>query len=510
MQMELQMSLAIVYSRASVGIEAPLITVEVHLANGLPCFNLVGLPEASVRESRDRVRSALVNSGFEFPAKRITVNLAPADLPKEGGRFDLAIAIGIIAASGQLKAQQLSNTEFVGELALSGEIRAIKGALPFAYACHKAERQMILPAYNAQEASLIKGAEIIPCRQLLEVFHHLSGQQCLPFFSEKIQCFSAKYNDDLQDVVGQGPAKRALEIAAAGGHNILFTGPPGSGKTMLASRLITILPEMADEEALATATIHSVLGKPVDPGNWKQRPFRHPHHTSSAVALVGGGSIPRPGEISLAHNGVLFLDELPEFDRKVLEVLREPLESGSVSISRAARQEQFPAKFQLVAAMNPSPTGSLDDGRSTIVQILRYLQRLSGPFLDRIDLQVDVPKLTMGEFSPLIKARGESSQQIKQRVNYARKIQLQRGGKTNSELTSKEVDLYCHLQLTDHQFLQGAVEKLGLSVRSYHRILKVSRSIADLQQKTNIDRSHLAEALQYRAFDRLFARLTQN
>ncbi|WP_158972702.1 YifB family Mg chelatase-like AAA ATPase [Paraglaciecola sp. L3A3] len=504
------MSLAIVYSRASVGIDAPLITVEVHLANGLPCFNLVGLPEASVREAKDRVRSALINSGFEFPAKRITVNLAPADLPKEGGRFDLAIAIGIIAATLQLPKEQLNNIELAGELALSGEIRPVKGALPFTYACTQAKRTAILPFENAAEASLIKQAQIVPATQLLEVFNHISGQQSLPFYQIKTLATLAEYENDLQDVVGQVAGKRALEIAAAGGHNLLFTGPPGTGKTMLASRLITILPPMTDEEALATAAVHSIVGKAVDPATWKHRAFRHPHHTSSAVALVGGGSIPRPGEISLAHNGVLFLDELPEFDKKVLDVLREPLESGTVSISRAARQAQFPAQFQLVAAMNPSPTGSLNDGRCSSEQILRYLNRISGPFLDRIDLQVDVPKLANNEFSEQVKNRGETSQVVRKRVIKAYQLQLTRCGKTNAQLGSKEVQKYCELTQQDQQFLQQAVESLGLSLRTYHRVLKVARTIADLANQSNIQRQHLGEALNYRAFDRMLAQLTNN
>ncbi|WP_339720455.1 YifB family Mg chelatase-like AAA ATPase [uncultured Paraglaciecola sp.] len=504
------MSLAVVYSRASVGIDAPLITVEVHLSNGLPCFNLVGLPEASVREAKDRVRSALINSGFEFPAKRITVNLAPADLPKEGGRFDLAIAIGIIAATLQLPENQLHNIELAGELALSGEIRAITGALPFTYACTQANRTAILPFKNAPEASLIKQAQIVPATQLLEVYSHISGQQSLDLYHTQTVTKLAEYENDLQDVVGQIAGKRALEIAAAGGHNLLFTGPPGTGKTMLASRLITILPPMTDEEALATAAVHSIVGKAVDPATWKHRAFRHPHHTSSAVALVGGGSIPRPGEISLAHNGVLFLDELPEFDRKVLDVLREPLESGTVSISRAARQAQFPARFQLVAAMNPSPTGSLNDGRCSSEQILRYLNRISGPFLDRIDLQVDVPKLANNEFSEQVKSRGETSKVVRARVIKAHQLQLTRCGKTNAQLGSKEVQKYCELSQQDQQFLQQAVERLGLSLRTYHRVLKVARTIADLASTPQIQKQHLAEALHYRAFDRMLAQLTNN
>ncbi|GHE88774.1 YifB family Mg chelatase-like AAA ATPase [Thalassotalea profundi] len=503
------MSLACVYSRARVGLTAPLVTVEVHLANGLPAFNIVGLPETSVREAKDRVRSAIINCGYEFPAKRITINLAPADLPKEGGRFDLPIAVGILAASGQIPTEDLARYEFSGELALSGELREVIGEIPMAMACSESERTLILPQDNAEQASWVKSAKIYAISHLSELYPHLLHQQILPLAMNVSQLApEAESQNDIADVIGQPMAKRALEIAASGAHNLLFIGPPGTGKTMLASRLPGILPKMTETQALEVAAIQSICHHSITVNSWLTRPFRSPHHTASSAALVGGGSQPQPGEVSLAHHGVLFLDELPEFERKVLDVLREPLESGEVTISRAMHKQTFPAQFQLVAAMNPSPTGFYNDNRSTPEQVLRYLNRLSGPFLDRIDIQIEVTRLPRGSWSNS-DGRGETSAEIRKRVQQCASIQQQRQGKANAHLSSAEIRKYCQLTTDDNEFLELAVEKLGLSTRAHHKLLKIARTLADMEQKQDIENHHLVEALSYRAMDRILRHLTE-
>ena len=480
------MSLAIVYSRASMGVQAPLVTIEVHLSNGKPSFTLVGLPEKTVKEAQDRVRSALLNAEFKYPAKRITVNLAPADLPKEGGRFDLPIAIGMIAAFGYIDPEKLKQFEFIGELALTGQLRAVHGVIPAILAAKQAKRKCIIAKGNANEASLVSEQETYYANSLLEVVQFLNEQGELP-------------------LAGDIKTQSAVDFFTENPKDLTDTG-----KTMLARRLTGLLPEMTDQEAIETAAIASLVQNELNFHNWKQRPFRAPHHSASTPALVGGGSIPKPGEISLAHNGVLFLDELPEFERKVLDGLRQPLESGEIIISRANAKIQFPARFQLIAAMNPSPTGHYQGthNRTSPQQIMRYLNRLSGPFLDRFDLSIEVPLLPQGSLQNS-GDRGESSAVVREKVLTARAIQLQRAGKINAHLTSKEIERDCKLEEKDALFLENALTKLGLSVRAYHRILKVSRTIADLEGEKQIHQRHLAEALGYRAMDRLLQKLSK-
>jgi magnesium chelatase family protein len=508
------MPLAVLYSRAIAGMEAPLVTVEVHIANGLPGFTIVGLPEAEVKESKDRVRAALQNTRFEFPPRRITVNLAPADLPKESGRFDLPIALGILAATGQIPSDKLGHYEWAGELALTGELRAIRGALAMTYGAARSGRSFVLPEQNAAEAALVREAAVYPATSLLQICAHLAGREPLQLYSlhpVKDTDAGAGGNGEsalrypgMEEVKGQAQAKRALEIAAAGGHSLLMIGPPGTGKSMLAARLPGILPAMTEEEALESAAMQSLGSGGFRVASWKRRPYRSPHHTASGVALVGCGSNPRPGEISLAVNGVLFLDELPEFDRKVLEVLREPLESGRITISRAARQAEFPARFQLVAAMNPCLCGYLGHFsgkcRCTPDQVARYRGKISGPLLDRIDIQIEVPAPPQEDL--MRQAQGESSETIRQRVETAYQRQLERQGKANAHLAAKDIDKYCIPDKTGENLLRQAISRLNLSARAYHRILKVARTIADLAASSGISSAHIAEAVQYRKMDR--------
>ena len=501
------MSLALVHSRAKSGVQAPAVRVEVYLAPGLPVLNMVGLPEAAVRESRDRVRAAISCAQLEFPNRRITVNLAPADLPKDGGRFDLPLALGILAANGAIDPQALNEYEFIGELALTGELRAIDGVLPAVLAAKQAGRRMIVPLGNAAEAGLARAEHIYTARTLMEVVHHLRGDTCLPNAAMHCDFIEASV-PDMADVRGQHSARRAMEIAAAGGHHILLIGSPGCGKTLLASRLPGILPMASDQEAIESAAIASVSGRGLDLTRFRQRSFRSPHHTSSAVALAGGGTQPRPGEISLAHNGVLFLDELAEWDRKSLEVLRQPLESGTVSISRASNTAEFPARFQLVAAMNPCPCGWYGDNsgrcRCTPDAIERYRGKLSGPLLDRIDIHLAMTRLSHEELH-LNAPSGESSAAIRERVILARQVQINRTGICNAHLSQSQLKSHCQLASANQDLLDKAMNALQLSARATYRILRVARTIADLAGCDTIETPHLAEAIQYRQLDRALA-----
>lgn len=501
------MSLAVIHTRAQLGIEAPPVAVEVHLSGGLPSMSIVGLPETAVKESRERVRSALINSGFDFPQRRVTINLAPADLPKEGGRYDLAIAIGILSASGQLKQWKASPAvEMIGELALSGDIRPVRGVLPAAVAAGKQRRALLVAQENAAEAVMAESTEVFAAGHLLELVAHLTRQQPLNAVVSDMcmgsTCTESVQVPDLADVKGQLQARRALEVAAAGGHNLLFSGPPGSGKSMLAARLPGLLPPLVTEQRLEVAAIASVSGQNVAPACAGTRPFRSPHHTASAIALVGGGSHPRPGEISLAHQGVLFLDELPEFPRRVLEVLREPLETGEILISRAARQTRYPARFQLVAAMNPCPCGYHDDGTDRCLctpdQIRRYQMKISGPLLDRIDLQLQVPALPAQTLLQSSATAVEPSAVVRQRVMAALALQLERQGRMNRELSGRELERVCRLDPDTEALLVRVMQQSQLSARACHRLLRVARTLADLAGRKSVGREQLLEALAFR------------
>lgn len=493
------MPLATLYSRDTQGIDAPLVKIETHITNGLPGFSIVGMAETAVKESKDRVRSAIMTSNFDFPVRRITVNLAPADLPKTSGRFDLPIALSILAASRQLPTETLESYEWAGELGLSGDIRPIRSVLPLALKTKHAQRSLVLPSDNAQEAALVKDINVYPVGHLLDISAHLHQQQLLTPQSRPEACEQAAHQIDFADVKGQEQAKQALAVAAAGGHSVLMSGPPGTGKSMLASRLPTIMPAMTEEQALENTAVKSLHGMDFDLKNWRNRPFRAPHHSASNAALVGGGRPPKPGEISLAHQGVLFLDELPEYKRDVLESLREPLESGHVTISRASHQVTFPADFQCIAAMNPCPCGydgdHLEQCRCSPEQIQRYLNKLSGPLLDRFDLFLQVAR---PKHEQLAGQSGLSSADLRARVDQARERQYQRQSALNASLGPQQLKTVCRMEHETAEVMKQAAARLKLSARSYDRALKVARTLADLDSSDTIQTTHISEAMVYR------------
>ncbi len=493
------MSLSIIHSRAAVGTDAPEVRVEVHLSRGLPSCAIVGLPETAVRESRDRVRGAIINAGYEFPRQRIIVNLAPADLPKEGGGFDLPIALGILVASDQVRLTDPERFVFLGELGLDGELRPVRGALLAALALREGGRTLVLPKPSAASAALVRGVRVVALDSLQDVAGLLADPDTALAVAAK-PAEESRESADFADVIGQPFARRALEIAAAGHHSVLMTGPPGAGKTMLASRLGGILPELGEDEALEVAAIASLGQGGFDPANWRVRPFRSPHHGASAAALIGGGSIPVPGEISLAHHGVLFLDELPEFSRHVLEQLREPMESGVVHVSRARRHCSFHARFLLVAAANPCPCGYLGDPdrcQCSPAQVTRYRQRLSGPLLDRIDMHLSVQALARAEMRRGTSGN-ETSARIRRRVQAARAHQLKRQGMANSRLEGRELYRYCTLSTAQEDLLDQVSAKFDLSTRGIHRVLRLARTVADLAENDSIADDDLLLAVRLR------------
>ena len=499
------MGMAAVLSRAQLGMDAPLVRVEIDLAPGLPRFAIVGLAEAAVKESRDRVRAAIVNCNFIMPDGRVTVNLSPADLPKEGARYDLPIALGILLASDQLPADSLQGCEFYGELSLSGQVQGMNGALLAALAATRAKHSIVIPRENVAEAALVNGCRMAVVASLLDVTAHATGKTPLEFTFGSAPPLAQGQDCDIREVRGQESAKRALEIAAAGAHSLIFVGPPGTGKSMLAQRLPGLLPPLTEDEALEVAAVRSAAGVPINVSQWRVRPFRSPHHTASAVALVGGGAKPKPGEITLAHHGVLFLDELPEYERRVLEVLREPLETGVITISRAASQAEFPASFQFIGAMNPCPCGYLGDVSAkchcTFEQVQRYRTRLSGPLIDRLDLHVHVVRVPV-EAMRADTAEVECSADVAKRVVHVRELQLARQGCVNARLRNRDIERFCRPTAKARQLLDRASTKLGFSARAYHRVLKVARTIADLAGAAQIDTAQISEAMSLRKLDR--------